>query len=869
MRSHSISGAWVAGALALSLATSAAFAQKSVPAAAAENGNLWFIELAGKPESEGNTKLAVKAEKTAFKNAAAAARVKWKERRSYDVLFNGFAVEATASERTKLAKLPGFKAMYPIRTVQAPRPVLGSGGAAPDLAAALTMTGANVAQTAGWTGAGIKVGIIDTGIDIDHPDFGGTGTPGTTPFPSARVRYGYDFVGDAYDADSNPVAVPDDNPDDCAGHGTHVAGIVGANGAAKGVAPGVTLGAYRVFGCDGTVSDDIIVAALERALADGMNIVNLSLGSPRGWPQSPDAMAATRLANLGVVVVASIGNSGPQGGSPDGLYAAGAPGVGAKVIGVGSYDNLQATKPAFSATPDGRLFGYASGTGAPTTPLSGSLPMARTGTTAATADACTALTPGSLTGKAALVRRGGCTFYDKAFNAQSAGAAAVVLYNNAAGELSPTVAGTPEITVPVVMVSMASGTELDGRIAAGATTLTWTTSTAVDLLPSGDLISGFSSFGLAPDLTLKPNISAPGGSIYSTYPLEHGGYASLGGTSMSSPHVAGGAALVLQARRTTKPDEMKTLLQNSADPRNWSLAPGFGILDHVHRQGAGMMDIPQAIATRVMVEPSELSLGESVPGGKKVTIRIKNAGPGTATYLLSHEPALANGPGTFADQLSYYDAAASVKFSRTTVTIKRSGSESVDLTFTPPDGSVLDDGGLYGGYIVATPQNGGQPVRVPYTGFKGDYQAIQILAPTADGFPWLAKLDEGFFYEQPTGATYGLVGDDIPWFLVHFDHNAEQVVLEAVNATTGKVVGKISDDKWYSRNSTSTGFWDFAWNGDVYVETSKGRQWSSVKNGNYRVRLTVVKPLAVKGNPAHVETWTSPTITITRGLLPA
>ena len=225
--------------------------------------------------------------------------------------------------------------------------------------------------------------------------------------------------------------------------------------------------------------------------------------------------------------------------------------------------------------------------------------------------------------------------------------------------------------------------------------------------------------------------------------------------------------------------------------------------------------------------------------------------------------------GTFVEQLSYYDAPASVKFSRTTVTIKRSGSESVDLTFTPPAGSILDDGGLYGGYIVATPQSGGQPVRVPYVGFKGDYQAIQILAPTADGFPWLAKLDEGYFYEQPTGATYGMVGDDIPWFLVHFAHNAEQVVLEAVNATTGKVVGKISDDKWFSRNSSSTGFWDFTWNGDVYVETSKGRQWSSVRNGNYVVRITVTKPLAVKGNPAHVETWTSPTITITRGLLPA
>ena len=132
--------------------------------------------------------------------------------------------------------------------------------------------------------------------------------------------------------------------------------------------------------------------------------------------------------------------------------------------------------------------------------------------------------------------------------------------------------------------------------------------------------------------------------------------------------------------------------------------------------------------------------------------------------------------------------------------------------------AALANRGIYGGYVTLTPQGGGGPLRVPYAGLKGDYQSTPVLTPTTNGFPWLAKLGEGFFYEQPTGATYGLVGDDIPWFLVHFDHNAEQVVLEAVNATTGKVVGKISDDKWFSRNSSSTGFWDFAWNGDVYKQ---------------------------------------------------
>ena len=126
-------------------------------------------------------------------------------------------------------------------------------------------------------------------------------------------------------------------------------------------------------------------------------------------------------------------------------------------------------------------------------------------------------------------------------------------------------------------------------------TLTWTSQTVQTPIASGGLISGFSSFGLAADLSLKPQIGAPGGLIYSSYPLENGGYATLSGTSMSSPHVAGGAALVLEARPNTNRQCMKVLLQNSADPKNWSGNPGLGFLDHTFRQGAGMLDIVGAV----------------------------------------------------------------------------------------------------------------------------------------------------------------------------------------------------------------------------------------------------------------------------------
>ncbi len=439
-----------------------------------------------------------------------------------------------------------MKALYPVEIIAAPDPARES-VISPDLVAAIHTTGASAAQTAGYSGNGIKVGIIDTGIDVDHPAFGGGGVPGGTSFPSSRVAYGYDLVGDAYDAGGTGgalVPVPDPNPDDCAGHGSHVAGIVGGNGGGiRGVAPGVTFGAYRVFGCVGSASSEVIVEALERAYADGMQVINQSLGSGRQWPQYPTAQATSRLAGKGVVMVASIGNNGPGGSSPDALFAAGAPGVGASVIGVASYDNAQ-----LSFTVNGVSYGFNSATGSPSAPTSGSLPMSKTGTPATADDACVALPAGSLAGTAVLIRRGTCTFYMKATNAQNAGAAAVVLYNNAAGALAPTVAGSPPITIPVVAITAAQGATLDGLIAGGPTTLTWTGNYVNWPYGTGGLISGFSSYGLAADLTFKPNIGAPGGGILSAYPLELGGSAVLSGTSMSSPHVAGGVALIMEAR---------------------------------------------------------------------------------------------------------------------------------------------------------------------------------------------------------------------------------------------------------------------------------------------------------------------------------
>lgn len=290
-----------------------------------ETPQLWFVELPSPPAAEGTSLNVLAAEKAAFRSAAAAAGLSYTERYAFDQLWNGLSIGIAPSQLEVLTRIPGVKALYLVVTVTAPEP--GAPAEIPELGTALAMTGADVAQnTLGLTGTGIRVAVMDTGVDYHHPDLGGCLGPG------CRVETGWDFVGDAFDGTTVPV--PDPDPDDCNGHGTHVVRIVGANGTVKGVAPGVTLGAYKVFGCTGSTSADIMIAGMERVLADGMHVLNMSIGAAFQWPNYPTAQASDRLVNRGVVVVASIGNNGANG-----AYSAGAPGVGAKVIGTASFDN--------------------------------------------------------------------------------------------------------------------------------------------------------------------------------------------------------------------------------------------------------------------------------------------------------------------------------------------------------------------------------------------------------------------------------------------------------------------------------------------------------------------------------------------------
>ena len=815
-----------------------------------ETPQFWFVELSSPPTAAGGTAAAVKRDQDNFRAAARAAGLNYTERYAFGALWNGLSIAVAPAELGKLSRLAGVVALFPVITVAQPEV---SEVVDPDMLTALAMTGADVAQSElGLTGAGVKVAVMDTGIDYDHPDLGGCFGPG------CRVATGWDFVGDAFNADPaspsyNPNPMPDPDPDDCGGHGSHVAGIVGASPASvtgvKGVAPGVTFGAYRVFGCEGSTTADIMIAAMEQIYLDGMDVLNMSIGSAYQWPQYPTARAADHLVMHGTVVVASIGNNGPNG-----LYAAGAPGLGSRVIGVASFDNTHLNLSAFAISPDGNLIGYSMSSAAPPPPLSGTYPMARTGTKTTANDACNPLPAASLAGKVALIRRGTCSFWQKSFNAQSAGAAGVVLYNNTAGLLNITVAGSPPITIPVVSVTRTDGELIDDRLAAGPVDLTWTAESVSVPNATGNLISSFSSYGLSPDLALKPDIGAPGGFVRSTYPIEKGAYNNLSGTSMASPHVAGAVALYLQAHPATPATDVRDILQNSADPKLWWGNPGLGLLDNVHRQGAGMLDIDDTILATTKITPGKLALGESEAGPATRTLTLRNWSHHPVTYDLSYVNALSTG-GVVAP--SFWLSDASVAFNKSSVTVPALDVATVRVTITP---ATNPDLGQYGGYIIFTPQGGGQIYRVPFAGFVGDYQDITVLSPNAYSFPWLARLVGTSLFKQEAGAVFTLANGDLPYILLNLQHQVRWLRMDVFNANTGDWMGKFLQEDHVGRNSASTSFFAFTWDGTTLI----GKNPRTLPDGHYYITVSVLKALGDKNNPDHTEIWTSPTFFIDR-----
>lgn len=443
-------------------------------------------------------------------------------------------------------------------------------------------------QDLGFYGTDIKIAVIDTGVDYTHPDIFGFG-------PDGKVIGGFDFIEN------------DNSPQDTNGHGTEVAGIIAANGKIKGVAPEAKILAYRVSDTGESVSSDLIVKAILRAIEDDADIINLSLGVNRTNDKIEDAI--NQAVKSGIVVVAAAGNSGPD------LRTIGSPGKDPHAITVGAtYNNITASLVA-TLEIDGKRFQVLPmvGTEKIVGPITADITFGKYGR-------ISDLQGIDVMDKILLVERGSDTkdelvyFSEKEKNAANAGAKALIVYNNEPGiflgDLKNKLEG-PEYQPRITAVSMSKedGLEINAM-------LENRTAGTINTFYHPDFVSFFSSRGPVSPFYIKPNLVAPGVFVNTT--STYGVYNLTSGTSFAAPHVSGAAAILLQKNPTLSPQQIRSIISTTADP----VSDTFGTLFPQEISGVGRLNITKAFDANLIISP-DYAIFDLSPFAKSQTVEFE------------------------------------------------------------------------------------------------------------------------------------------------------------------------------------------------------------------------------------------------------
>jgi minor extracellular serine protease Vpr len=593
--------------------------------------------------------------------------------RHYQVVLDGFVVSLPVTKLPALARLRFVQKIYPsvryhLATDSSP-----------------SVIGATELQTlTGAKGDGIKIGIVDDGVDSTNPFLSPAGYSYPPGFPKGGRKWTTPkvIVARAFPGPNSgrPGRLPIDRADSF--HATHVAGIAAGNSGTcspggrdhpptcglSGVAPRAWIGNYRVFNVPTPIGDIAntpeIAAAFEFAVRDGMDVINFSGGGAETEPANDAMIEVIRnVAAAGVVPVISAGNDRDQFG----MGSVGSPGSAPEAITVAAVSNTHVFSPTLSVSTGGapaELRNIAiAGAGGTTFPSAFAFTSHRlvdvgalTGRNGAPVDRrlcgpdtdtnnpfSSQLRPGSLDGDIALLSRGHCTFISKAVRALLAGASGLVLVDNRSGGPD---AIPIDLTLPAGMITDLDGARLRAYLATTGGAADVTIGNAVQRVETGrsGVITSFSSGGpTAFEHLLKPDVSAPGGQILSsTLPEFSGGspFAVFDGTSMSAPHVSGAAALLLQLHHGWSPQQVKSALVSTAgaaweDTARTREAP-------VTLEGGGLVDLPRAARPLVFTEPASLSFQDlNVNHGsdsRALLVRITDGGDGAGTWQVQLAP---------------------------------------------------------------------------------------------------------------------------------------------------------------------------------------------------------------------------------------
>ena len=608
---------------------------------------------------------------------------------------NLLVVEMPDAEANRLAALPGVRRVFAERefhmTLDHALPLLH----VPEAWSQVGMANA---------GAGIRIGFIDSGIDITHPGFADTGFTAPSGFPRADTPADMAFtnnkviVARSY-ASLFPAPEPDPSAQDHQGHGTATAmtaaGVANSGPLAviTGAAPAAFLGSYKVFGTPGvndSASESAILTALDDAVADGMDVINMSLGANLAPLPADDleVQAVEQAVALGAIVVASAGNNGPD---PETVAS---PADAPSVIAAGASNNDRLFSAAVLAGGGTFQAMPAAGIG---TPAAITAALVDVSALDGTGQACSALPGNSLAGAVAFVLRGNCTFESKLDNAQAAGAVGALVYDSVPGE-SPVIMAIGAATLPAEMLSNADGLTVKQQIVPGFSVTLGFAPQPFYTDPAQ--LAVFSAQGPNTDFSIKPDLVAVGQNLYTaagTYDpngevYDPSGYALVDGTSFSAPLVAGAAALVKQARPGLTVDEYRSLLIDAASPA-W-LVPGTAA--RVQQAGAGLLNVLAALHASAAASPVSLGFGAGGDFSAVENLTITNVGAVSDQFLLTVAPRDGGGPVP--------------SLSLNSVQLDPGNSATIPVTFA---GSGLAPG-QYEGFIAIQGMQASTATQVPY-----------------------------------------------------------------------------------------------------------------------------------------------------------
>ena len=529
------------------------------------------------------------------------------------IAYNAAIVRIDASKLTDLATLPGVSTVQRVNDYRI------------DLSETVPYIGASAAQAVGLDGRGVRVAVLDSGIDYTHRNLGGPGTlaayeaawgtsasdPRNTTldglFPTKKVIGGYDFVGEAWTGGAgSPPLAPDPDPIDHGTHGTHVADIIAGkslDGKHVGVAPGASLYAYKVCSAVTTSCSGVaLLEALDRALDpdedgsmdDAVDVINMSLGSLYGQREDSTSAAAENAARAGVVVVAAAGNDA------DKPYILSSPSEAPDVISVAQTQVPSSTAiPLVINSPPAIKGSYGNTATVEWAPIdagaTGDVVFAGRGCTVSAGDVLPAVA-----GKIALIDRGTCNVSEKVRAASDAGAIAILIGLVAPGDAVSFSNGgqcptPPDGTCkPTLVIQQSLSNSIKANIGAPVN-VTISESNAIMLVGS---MASTSARGPSYDRNqIKPDIGAPGASV-SAIAGTGTGEAAFGGTSGATPMVAGSAAILLQAYPNRAPYQIKALLMNTAETEIYTNPATLpGVLAPITRIGGGEVRVDQALAS--------------------------------------------------------------------------------------------------------------------------------------------------------------------------------------------------------------------------------------------------------------------------------